>query len=645
MTKDLFIPKEYIDKKLIGLNLFLFIISLIFGCSYFWFRENIDPTVLYAIIRSIALSIILMNLPDLICSFSGMKFYGMVTIFVLIFFSLLGFVSGNISSVLILFAIIILIFQIIRFIILSQNSVNKLYYIILYVIFTLLVGISLVTTFYNQGYHHPLFIEKISIGLAHMDTLFHVAISQLFLNYQIPSTGLHGLKWLHYHTGSHMLFAVLAKLIGLKPIVFYNLAYPIIFIPFFLKAVFITILKLQESYKSYTSTTYLLLSFFGFTLFLAPIILNIENSPFISESYTVAIGFSFFFFSDLFNYFEKTKKKNYNFVLFFFYFSLAIIILLYLKVSVGLLFFILVSYFLFRELSLKSLFLWTFLTLNFMILYLFYKSLDVSFKSELPIKTIFKLNFESLKFYIWPYFLTLLYFISNNISLNKNGYQRLKEKFLLKETLYLELLLVVSFFGSLPSFILLNLTQPDIYYFSSYQYFLGIVIGIPYVYHLIPESIKNIHLNKIRIILLATFIFYSLFLIEPFYTKCATIAADKNRIIQNSMSNKNYIFIKNILSYTYKKNSVFYIPKENMEFWQMQTYCPLGQYFVIPATTGLPQLFSIPDSASNKGQCFTGYPKIQNPKSLNEVIVEAKKLGYSNLYIVDRNLKIEQINL
>jgi len=63
-----------------------------------------------------------------------------------------------------------------------------------------------------QGYPTPLLFEEILRGnLGHIDTLFHVSISNMIAHYGIASTGLQGTPYLPYHTAVHVLFALTAN--------------------------------------------------------------------------------------------------------------------------------------------------------------------------------------------------------------------------------------------------------------------------------------------------------------------------------------------------------------------------------------------------------------------------------------------------
>jgi hypothetical protein len=104
-----------------------------------------------------------------------------------------------------------------------------------------LVGISLLAIWFmisvwGGDFVHPLLLERLAVDQRiHIDTIFHTAISQMIKTYHIPSTGLNGLPFYHYHFGSHMIFAGLSGLLEMHVFNFYQLCYPVFFIPLFFK--------------------------------------------------------------------------------------------------------------------------------------------------------------------------------------------------------------------------------------------------------------------------------------------------------------------------------------------------------------------------------------------------------------------------
>lgn len=117
------------------------------------------------------------------------------------------------------------------------------------IIFLLIFGIFSVwmaAHIWGQGYQNPLVIENIIMDNVHIDTIYHAAMSSMIKTYGIPSTGIDGIVFRPYHFGSHWIFAQLSKLLNMHVIDFYQLAYPVIFIPFLLQSILFFSLDLKK---------------------------------------------------------------------------------------------------------------------------------------------------------------------------------------------------------------------------------------------------------------------------------------------------------------------------------------------------------------------------------------------------------------
>lgn len=93
----------------------------------------------------------------------------------------------------------------------------------------------------------PLTFEKIISGFYDnpkdlnygLDNLYHMSLAQMIKTYDTPSTGLDELPYIPYHFGSHFLFAHLSQFINVSVREFYNIGFPIIFLPLFFHLAFI----------------------------------------------------------------------------------------------------------------------------------------------------------------------------------------------------------------------------------------------------------------------------------------------------------------------------------------------------------------------------------------------------------------------
>ena len=118
---------------------------------------------------------------------------------------------------------------------------------LIFLILGIVAGIFLASHFWSKGYQFPLFEEGVALStVGHRDTFFHTAISGMLKTYNVSSMGIDGLVPLSYHYGSHWIFAQIAGLLGTSSIQFYQLGYPVIFLPFLLHCFLIAGLELRN---------------------------------------------------------------------------------------------------------------------------------------------------------------------------------------------------------------------------------------------------------------------------------------------------------------------------------------------------------------------------------------------------------------
>ncbi|MCX8489644.1 MAG: hypothetical protein ORN54_01095, partial [Cyclobacteriaceae bacterium] len=101
--------------------------------------------------------------------------------------------------------------------------------------FIICIALALIEHVWLQDYLNPMAPESYFVGqdFVHIDTLFHVSIASMLKTYQVATVGLFGLEPISYHLGSHFLFASFAQLCSTSILDFYNVGFPIIFVPLF----------------------------------------------------------------------------------------------------------------------------------------------------------------------------------------------------------------------------------------------------------------------------------------------------------------------------------------------------------------------------------------------------------------------------
>ncbi len=168
-------------------------------------------------------------------------------------------------------------------------------------------GVFLGFQFWGGDYHNPLFIEKIALGTAHADTLFHAAIANMIRTFHVPGNGLDNPAYLHYHWGSHVLFAGLSELCHVRTLEFYNRFYPVLFIPLFFKSLLQAVLnfRLSSDYSLQLRGIFLciLIVFVGIMPVLA-------GASFTSESNAVGLIWLMLIISVVFLFFRSGKTLS-----------------------------------------------------------------------------------------------------------------------------------------------------------------------------------------------------------------------------------------------------------------------------------------------------------------------------------------------
>ncbi len=100
---------------------------------------------------------------------------------------------------------------------------------------------------WTSRYKLPLYWETLSLNAnVHHDPLYYVAMGNMMQVYGVPSTGLDGIPYIHYHYGSPWLFTQLSSLIGVHLLSFYSMGYAVILIPLFLAAILLLMVEVRR---------------------------------------------------------------------------------------------------------------------------------------------------------------------------------------------------------------------------------------------------------------------------------------------------------------------------------------------------------------------------------------------------------------
>ena len=102
--------------------------------------------------------------------------------------------------------------------------------------------------------------------------------------------------------------------------------------------------------------------------------------------------------------------------------------------------------------------------------------------------------------------------------------------------------------------------------------------------------------------------------------------------------------VSELVRFPHDRGGIFYIESgsESLLNWQHYNGRTFQTHFVIPALTGMPQLFSYPDNRI-EGYGLNGYN--YKPDSFEEVKSEARRQGYIRIYVIDSELQIKAVHL
>ncbi len=155
--------------------------------------------------------------------------------------------------------------------------------------FLALLLVVIFSTDIYSNFQYPNSLALTGAGGVHLDTLFHAAISAMYVHYGVPSIALDGLVPIEYHTLSHKIFAGMATLSGFESLAIYSyiffVAGPLLF-AFSLAGLACQISPRLNYYDALLGTGLLLFAILVVPVFGAA---ALWDSYFISESYLVAL--------------------------------------------------------------------------------------------------------------------------------------------------------------------------------------------------------------------------------------------------------------------------------------------------------------------------------------------------------------------
>tara|TARA_Y100000590_G_scaffold437684_1_gene559599 strand:+ start:8994 stop:10502 length:1509 start_codon:yes stop_codon:yes gene_type:complete len=267
-----------------------------------------------------------------------------IALTILVFLSLLQFVSGYKMIYCIYFIFILLVLYF--FSILKSLKFLSLWFLF----FAAFFSVVAVSAYYDNHYLHPLIYEQIATGSwAHRDSVYHASIAGMYKTYFFGGTGLDGFVVHYYHKFSHFIFGISSALIGVNTLEFYGLYLTIVFLPIFFLSLFYCIEEVNKIYANSLNSNLIkfnepifclalfLLFFYPYPYYLFPDKYNFLHS----QSYFLSLLFFFIIFGLAFNFLNQITVRNFfkknDFILqkfiFFTIFIFLFLILIFSKVS------------------------------------------------------------------------------------------------------------------------------------------------------------------------------------------------------------------------------------------------------------------------------------------------------------------------
>lgn len=187
------------------------------------------------------------------------------------------------------------------------------------IIFGILLSTYLMALLWGGKSHNPLYFEKIALGEAHIDLVYHAGIANLMKTHGFATTGMDGNVYLPYHWASHFVAGRFSELLNIEPVKFYNFSLYVVFLPLFFKVLLLAVVEVRN-YNLLVRDSELLKGgrgmrgqdliavFIIFVLFI-PLIMRVPGALY-GESTLMAAIVSMLIFALLFRYLQNTMSSS-----------------------------------------------------------------------------------------------------------------------------------------------------------------------------------------------------------------------------------------------------------------------------------------------------------------------------------------------
>lgn len=247
--------------------------AVILAIFCFFLKSGFDGLTTYSLINILGLSLFLLNLPIFISRLlfkaetNSCGYESIIELTLLAGIAVWGLIGFKITLLVTILGFSLFGFTIYKLVCNSLMNAIKL------ILPSLLFG-SICSVAIWGYYHNMIFLERLAFDhesycCYNLDPLFQISVAQMIKTYGVVSTGLDGVSMMNYHAGTNWLLAQLSSFLQIHVLDVYHGAYPIIFIPLFVKSLLslgIQIQRITIGFSSFSVFQYyfLIVAFSGF---------------------------------------------------------------------------------------------------------------------------------------------------------------------------------------------------------------------------------------------------------------------------------------------------------------------------------------------------------------------------------------------
>jgi hypothetical protein len=459
------------------------------------------------------------------------------------------------------------------------------------------------------------------------------------------SNGLDGAPYLHYHWGSHALFAGLSRWLNLSTISFYNIAYPVIFIPLFIKALFWATQRLNIAKQRYNF--YYTLGF-GVLAFLYSIkawgLSDTPALPLSSESFGLSIILSLLFISSAIVFISSAPHNKYGFIL---YTIIIVLMLFFLKISTGFVVFIGIAYLLFRiPISGKEILLLILGGLAIIsIVYFFIYPISANDIITSPGNKL--INYWAWSTGFITYFIGfIIFFLVLLKEVRPFTLSGIITSLKTRKYIDLEFLAVINIAGAIGGLWVIS-NKNDVYPFFGVQLFISVVYVFYYFNGALSSlSLKHAKANWMIALLISFSIISSTEIIHGFSQSLRT-RIDYTELSKDQSIMKELVIDLTEMNKTLEKDKLcVHIPPG--EEWYYNSNPSHLEIFIISSISGITSINIVPQAllqsdVNNFGISYYKKRPFSNDYDLSSTISKAKNYGYDKLIVyTEKNDKLEK---